>query len=79
MNFFNPATRKNHNCDSKFLQKRSDDTKKTLISRFKTYNKETLPILNQYQNQKILYEIDGRGEISEIYKEIHRIIQSLET
>ena len=77
--FFNPATTKNHKCDSKFIQKRSDDNEKTIKKRFETYVKETLPILEYYQNQNLLYEIDGKGEISIIYKEIQRIILSLET
>ena len=46
---------------------------------FARFRKETLPILEYYQNQNLLYEIDGKGEISIIYKEIQRIIHSLET
>ena len=76
--FFDPATEKNHRCDSKFLQKRSDDNEKTIRNRYETYTKETLPILNYYQNQKLLYEIDGMLDISSIYKEIRRIIFSLD-
>ena len=77
--FFNPSTKENHYCDTKFLQKRSDDNEKTAKNRFETYTKETLPALNYYQNQNLLYEIDGMGNINEIYKEIRRIIHSLET
>ena len=77
--YFNPATKHNHNCDSKFLQKRSDDTQKILRERFETYTRETLPILNHYKNQNLLYEIDGKGDIHEIYKQIHQFIHSLET
>ena len=77
--FFNPSTKDNHNCDKKFLQKRSDDNKKTVLSRFDTYIKTTLPVLDYYQNQHKLYKIDGRRPISEIYKEIQGIIASLET
>ena len=77
--FFKPATKKNHDCDSKFLRKRSDDKKKIIGDRFKTYIRETLPILDYYRNQKLLCKIDGSGHISEIYKEICRIIYSLET
>ena len=58
---------------------RSDDNEKIIKNRFATYTKETLPILNYYQNQKLLYEIDGMGEIGSIYKEIRDIIHSLET
>ena len=77
--FFNQATKKNHQCEIKFLQKRSDDNEKTVRNRFETYSKEALPILDYYQNQNLLYEIDGTDHIDKIYKEIRRIIHSLET
>ena len=77
--FFKPATKKNHDCDSKFLQKRPDDNEKTIKSRFETYASETLPVLDHYRDQELLYEIEGKGDIHEIYKEIHQIIYSLET
>ena len=77
--FFNPATKENHNCDSNFLQKRSDDNKKTIKSRFNAYIKDTFPISEYYKNQHLLYEIDGMSDISLIYKEIHRIIRSIDT
>ena len=76
--FFNPATPDNHMCDSKFLQKRSDDNEETIKSRFATYEKETLPILNYYSDQKILHQIDGMKEISLIYAQIRGIIDSIE-
>ena len=63
----------------KFLQKRSDDNEKVARYRLATYIKETLPALNYYQKQNLLYEIDGMNQIHEIYKEIGRIIHSLET
>ena len=77
--FFNPSTKENHNCDIKFLQKRTDDSEKIARNRFETYTKETLPVQDYYQNQNLLYEIDGSGHIHEIYKEIRQIIDSLET
>ena len=77
--FFNPSTAKNHDCDQKFLEKRSDDNKEIVANRFETYKNETIPILNYYRNQKALHEIDGMGNINQIYKEICSIITSLET
>ena len=76
--FSNPATKQNHKCDSSFLQKRTDDNENTIRNRFTTYTKETLPILNYYQNQKLLYEIDGMRDISVIFQEIRHIIGTLE-
>ena len=77
--FFNQSTKENHHCDIKFLQKRSDDNEKTARNRYETYTKETLPVLDYYKKQNLLYEIDGTKHIHEIYKEIRRIIHSLET
>jgi len=77
--FFNPSTSDNHLCNPKFLQKRSDDNEKTIINRFEIYEKERSPILDYYKKQNILYEIDATVDIPSIYKEIHRIIRSLET
>jgi len=75
---FQTLTKKNHTCDPKFLTKRSDDNEKTIISRFETYLKETLPILNFYREQNLLHEINGMGEINQIFEEICDIIASLE-
>ena len=77
--FFNPSTKKNHSCESNFLQRRSDDNEKTIESRFKTYMNDTLPILNYYRNQDLVHEIDAKGNISEIYAQIRRLISSLNT
>ena len=76
--FFNPSTNKNHQCEQKFLQVRSDDNSKTLKNRFATYKKERKPILDYYKNQNLLYEIDGMKGIPVIYKEICHIINSVE-
>ena len=77
--FFTPSTKKNHNCDKKFLQKRSDDNEEIIAKRIDTYEKETLPIVEHYRNRNLLYEIDGMREISIIYKEICEIMYTLET
>ena len=77
--FFNPATKENHQCGTKFLQKRSDDIEESIKNRFQIYNTETLPILDYYQNQNLLHEIDGMRNIPIIYKEIRQIIHALES
>jgi len=77
--FFNPPNKDNHECDLKFLQKRSDDNEETIIKRFETYLKDTLPIINYYRDQRLLHEIDGMNDISAIYANIRSIINSIET
>ena len=76
--YFNPATSKNHSCGDNFLQKRSDDNRKIITHRYETYLKITLPVLNFYKKQNILHQINGKGEIDEIYKEIRDILAILE-
>ena len=75
--FFNPATKENHKCESKYLQKRSDDNENAIKHRLETYSVTTKPILNYYEKQKLLTNIDGMKKIDVIYKEIRHIIHLL--
>ena len=77
--YFYPSTSTNHTCDSTFLQKRSDDNKKTIISRYDIYLEKTLPILNFYKKKKLLHQINGMSKVDQIYSEIRDIIASLGT
>ena len=76
--FFNPSTEHNHPCGQGFLKIRSDDKKEVILERFKTYTKETHPILDHYKSQNLLYEIDGISNIVKISQEIRQIIRSLD-
>tara|TARA_B100000029_G_scaffold505580_1_gene586504 strand:- start:481 stop:1131 length:651 start_codon:yes stop_codon:yes gene_type:complete len=75
----NPTETNKHACGDKFMQKRSDDNQETVINRYDTYNKVTLPMLDYYRKEKLLHEINGMREIDQIYDEIRDIINSLET
>ena len=77
--YFNPSTNKKHLCNPKFLDKRSDDNEKTVINRFETYIEKTLPILDFYKKQNLLHQINGKGEIDQIFNKIRAIMASLET
>ena len=77
--YFDTATKENHNCDNKFLHKRSDDTENTIRSRFEAYLEKALPILNFYKKQNLLHQINGMAKIDDIYKKIRGIIDSIET
>ena len=76
--YFNPSNKSNHKCDKKHLTTRPDDNEETIRNRFETYEKDTLPILDFYKKEKILYKIQGESDISLIYKEIDQIIGLLE-
>ena len=77
--YFNPPKKEEHNCRLNYLKARSDDSEKTIMNRIGIYTNKTLPILDYYEDQKILHKIDATGEINKIYEEIRGIITSLET
>ena len=76
--YFKPSTSKNHTCDPKFLDKRSDDNEKTIINRFEDYFEKTLPILDFYKDLNLLHQINGKSKIDDIFEQIRPIIASLE-
>jgi len=77
--FFNPANTNNHECESQYLKTRADDTQDTIMKRLNTYSKVTLPLIQYYQKQDLVKEIDGNGKIDQIHEEISNIIKSLGT
>ena len=77
--FFSPSTDYTHKCGNKFLKKRSDDNEEIISSRYETYLKKTLPIIDFYKDKKLLHEINGNSDIDEISTKIRDIIASLET
>jgi len=75
---FIPAINKDHKCDPKYLDKRSDDNENAITNRYETYLEKTLPILDFYKQQNLLHQIKGLAEIDQIFMEIRGIIASLE-
>ncbi|MDD5146979.1 MAG: nucleoside monophosphate kinase [Candidatus Daviesbacteria bacterium] len=49
---------------------REDDTMETIKKRLSLYHEQTVPLLDYYKNQGILIEIDGMGNIEDIYRRI---------
>jgi len=52
------------------LYQRSDDTEETVRARLKVYRDNTFPLIEYYGKQGILVNIDGKGNINEIYEAI---------
>ena len=76
--FFKPATQSNHKCEAKFLTTRLDDKENIIRQRYKIYEKQTLPILEFYNKQNLLHEIDGMVDFAMIFNKISSIIKTLE-
>lgn len=52
------------------LYQRDDDNVETVKSRLSVYNEQTKPLINYYENQKIILNINGEGEATEVTKNI---------
>jgi len=65
------------NCNKRELIKRSDDNESTVTSRLKTYEEQTLPILNYYKEKGIIRDIDAMMTINEVTSQIKWIINDL--
>ena len=76
--FFNPPPKENDCCFDESLITREDDNIDVAIKRFKTYEKETEPVLDFYKEKKLLKEVNGESSIDKIYKEISAIIDLIE-
>jgi adenylate kinase len=74
---FNPP-REDELCDKcgKQLVQRSDDKRDTIINRFKTFEKETLPLYKYYDEGGILQRIDASGSIEETHEKVRGILDS---
>jgi adenylate kinase len=59
------------------LIKRSDDNESTVTNRLKTYDEQTLPILDYYREKGIVKDVDAMKAINEVTDEIKAIISNL--
>jgi adenylate kinase len=75
--FFNPAPVNSDCCASKFLQKRTDDTLNISISRYKTYEKNIKPVIDYYEEYKLLKVVNGEMVIDEITNKISSLIEGI--
>ena len=56
------------------LYQRSDDNEETVSNRIKVYMDETSPLIDYYDKKKLLVNIDGQKEISQVFTEVVRIL-----
>jgi adenylate kinase len=56
-------------CGAKLYQ-RSDDTEETVRARLKVYRENTFPLIEYYGKKDLLVNIDGSGNINQIYEAI---------
>ena len=72
--YFNPPNSENHECDKKYLKKRKDDNRETIITRYEEYIQKTKPVLDFYSSRNYFHEIDGSEKIQVITDKIEQIL-----
>ena len=53
---------------------RGDDNEDTIRNRMKVYNDMTFPLIQYYEEQKVLFRIDGIGTIEEVFDRIQTVL-----
>ncbi len=68
---FNPP-REEGKCDvcGGELYQRNDDKEETVSKRIEVYTNETAPLINYYNDKKILVDIDGQQDINKVFEDI---------
>jgi len=56
-------------CGTALIQ-RSDDLEESVLNRLRIYNEKTKPLIEYYQKQKLLMEIDGERSSDSVFSEI---------
>lgn len=58
------------------LYQRTDDTEEVVRNRLKVYKESTLPLTKFYDDRGILLEVNGRGDIDEVYSRIVKAVKN---
>lgn len=57
------------------LKTRADDNEEIAHARFETYNRETAPLIEFYENKGILRKIDANGTIEEVWNRLLKAVE----
>ncbi|QDU77727.1 Adenylate kinase [Bremerella volcania] len=57
---------------------RGDDNEETIRNRMKVYDDMTSPLIAYYEEQKVLYRIDGIGTIEEVFDRIKAVLEEVD-
>lgn len=72
---FNPS-KNGEKCDicNGDLIQRKDDTEATVKERLDVYDRQTQPLIQYYKKQDALSEVEGTGEITEVFKKVSIVL-----
>lgn len=75
---FNPPAKEGvcDRCGGELIQ-RSDDRGDTVVKRLSVYNEQTNPLLDYYQKEGILHNIDGNRAADVVFADIKKVLENL--
>jgi adenylate kinase len=75
---YNPP-KKDGICDScgEALIQRKDDNEETVVNRLRVYHETTAPVIDFYNKKGILFEVNGVGDIDEIFAEVVKGLEGI--
>ena len=76
-NFDNMKPKVENICDKcgHALTRRDDDNAETYMTRYNTYLEKTEPLINYYDDKKVLYRVDANGTALETFNQIENIVR----
>ncbi len=57
------------------IEGRSDDTEDTIRNRMRVYEEQTKPLLDYYEQQGLVVDVDGQQSIEAVQQDLHRVIE----
>ncbi len=57
------------------LKRRSDDNEETIGNRLRTYEWQTLPVIERYREQQRLRVVRGTGDIADVYAAVRKVVE----
>lgn len=61
-------------CGSTKFLRRKDDNETTVKARLKTYNRDTSPIIDYYEEKNLLEKVDGEQDMQKVYAAIKNLV-----
>ena len=59
------------------IEGREDDTEEVVRKRLEVYRSQTEPLKLYYENEGVLYEVEGMGTIDEVFDRIDKVLSGL--
>ena len=64
-------------CEGEYLYQREDDRPETVRNRLRTFHRQTTPLIQYYSDAGLLVEIDGVGEVSEVFERTLVVVRKI--